>query len=288
MKLAPSWKEREKKTYTYLFIDEVQDCSVSDIKILLSVIENPNCITIAGDFSQAVHLGKKGQQLLASLRKNDFLDSAMNRWTYDTLDGSYRLPYRISDCLKPLSTKLKESNKGNVIYSYPGGPPGARPILIKADKLEDCGNKIANMLFFYRYYTDHDEKRITIIEPDSGLSKAIRSGWTSIRKRLDPSQKKSGKGKFFLGIEEDTVLRIKGMEYPYVVWTTRSQPKTGSTETMEFAYTAMTRSSTVLIIAVLNEMPPENKEIIKLLDQNFVIPWDQESEDYMLSLNESE
>lgn len=288
LKLAPSWKEREKKTYTYLFIDEVQDCSVSDIKILLSVIENPNCITIAGDFSQAVHLGKKGQQLLASLRKNDFLDSAMNRWTYDTLDGSYRLPYRISDCLKPLSTKLKENNKGNVIYSYPGGPPGARPILIKADKLEDCGNKIANMLFFYRYYTDDDKKRITIIEPDSGLSKAIRGGWTSIRKRLDPSQKKSGKGKFFLGIEEDTVLRIKGMEYPYVVWTTRSQPKTGSTETMEFAYTAMTRSSTVLIIAVLNEMPPENKEIIKLLDQNFVIPWDQESEDYMLSLNESE
>ena len=37
----------------------------------------------------------------------------MKRWKAIPLTGSYRLPYRVSDCLKPLSERLKERNKVN-------------------------------------------------------------------------------------------------------------------------------------------------------------------------------
>ena len=283
LKLVADRNVDHEKPYTYVFLDEFQDCSISDLKILLGLVENPNCVTIAGDFSQAVHLGKKAQQLLANLG-NELKLHSMKQWQHRNLDGSYRLPFRVSDCLKPLSDHLSASNSGNVIHSYPGGPPGARPLLIKASNVQSCGAKIADALFFYRSYAG-EKPRVTILEPDPELGQAIRKGWNAILMRLNPSDKEREMGKFFLGISNDTVLRIKGLEMPFVVWSSRICPKTGDDEADEFAYTAMTRTSAVLIIAVIEKPYLENENALNLLNKKFLIPWDIESQNYLNTMN---
>ena len=129
------------KKFTYVFVDEFQDCSKADLKILLSLVTDRNRITIAGDLAQSVHLGRtaelpKDDEFMVQEEEptvegdpveprepegeeSDEERLTMKRWKAIPLTGSYRLPYRVSDCLKPLSERLKERNKGEPIYSYP-------------------------------------------------------------------------------------------------------------------------------------------------------------------------
>jgi hypothetical protein len=272
----------KQEKFTYVFLDEFQDCSPSDLRILLGLVVSPDCITIAGDFSQAVHLGKKAQQLMAGIGSSIGLE--MKKWQHRSLDGSYRLPYRISDCMKPFSAELGKSNSGNVLHSYPGGPPGARPILVYGKTTSECGKKIANAMFYYRKYSK-SETRLTILEKDAKLEKSIREGWKDVIKKRDPGRILTGKGLFFLGTKCDSVLRIKGLEMPFVVWSSMKNPEEDNLlETHEFSYTAMTRTSAVLFIAASEETTIQNMQTLRLLSPNFLLTWDEESQKYLDSL----
>ena len=57
-------------------------------------------------------------------------------------------------------------------------------------------------------------------------------------------------------------------------------PETGDTDVWECAYTAMTRTHAVLIIAIAKEPKDCHEGAIGLLDKNFLIPWDNESEEF--------
>ena len=265
-----------------IIIIKFRDIYSDDFKNLLGLVENPDCITIAGDFSQAVHLGKKAQQLMAGIGRA--LDLDMKQWQHRTLDGSYRLPYRISNCLEPFSKSLVNSNSGNVLHSYPGGPPGARPILVFGETIEQCGCKIAQAMYYFRQYALR-ETRVTILEKDASLEKAIRSGWKNVIAKRDPKKVDTEQGLFFLGTQRDSVLRIKGLEMPFVVWSSMKNPQEGNLlETLEFSYTAMTRTSSILFIAVTNQTTKENLQAIRLLKTAFIMTWDIESKLYLKSL----
>ena len=128
---------------------------------------------------------------------------------------------------------------------------------------------------FYRRYeqsklfsdtSEDGPTEITILEKDWKLRDSVRVAW--------------GRDRGPLRIECDTVLRIKGLERPFIVWSAMEVPETGDTDVWECAYTAMTRTHAVLIIAIAKEPKDCHEGAIGLLDKNFLIPWDNESEEF--------
>ena len=96
--------------------------------------------------------------------------------------------------------------------------------------------------------------RVTILEPDRALKNALPDAETS------------------------TVKKIKGLERGLVVWSSRIAPDV-ETEALEVAYTAMTRASCLLIIAVdPSELPHSNRQVLQALDGGYLSPWDSEAQ----------
>ena len=235
--------------YDYLFVDEFQDCTLADFRIFNLLLNNPDHLCIAGDLAQAVHIGKS-----ATIPR--FTDMA--RRQFHRLEGSYRLPVRVSEAIKPISEaiKLGFNNKDGVgvITPYKGSPPGARPIVVYAATLELISKKIFNVFNAYKIF---DIEGVTILEKDHPLSNALNA----------------------LGIkaETDTILRLKGLEKRCVIWSTRANIE-HEKEVFEMVYTILSRTSCILIIALSDNSLPVFKPVIGKFNADRLILWDEETE----------
>lgn len=238
-----------KLQYDYILVDEFQDCTDADFEIFYSMIKNPNNFTIAGDLAQSIHLGTA-----ARIPR----DEKMLRRQFHRLDGSYRLPVRISECIKKLSEAIVErfgNDEGATsITPYKGSPPGSRPIVVYGATHLELAEKIKEIFLSYKIY---DLERVTILEKDIELQKEILS-----------------KG---ITCETDTILSLKGLEKECVLWSTRI-PLEFEKEVFEFAYTIVTRTSCILIIALADSTQNVYKKILGLLDKERLIMWDRETE----------
>lgn len=251
-----------KGIFSHVFVDEFQDCTQTDYSIFYKLIKNPNNLIIAGDFAQAVHLGK-----VADIPRVDTADGSRmrNRITHK-LDGSYRLPYRISEAIKPLSESIKLGGQedADIITPYKGAPPGARPILVFAENAMHMAQKIISVSRSFQHfdildYKDLYNNGITVLEKDIELSTALNSNITGIA-------------------TTDTILRLKGLEKKCVVWSTKSDIDHNE-EIKNFIYTIFTRTSGLLIIAIFPEIIEDYKSIIKSIRQDRVLLWDKSTYD---------
>jgi len=237
-----------KPIYDYILVDEFQDCTDADFEIFYLMMKDPNNFTIAGDLAQAIHLGTT-----AGIPK----DIRMNRRKFYRLDASYRLPVRISECIKSLSEALVNIFKNDEgitdIIPYKGAPPGSRPIVIYGQNNLKLAEKTKQV---YAHYKLYDFKKITILEKDIDLKKEILN-----RAIL---------------AETDTILSLKGLEKECILWSTRI-PLEYEKEVLEFAYTIITRTSCILIIAITANTQKIYKKILGLLNKERLIMWDEET-----------
>lgn len=243
-------KEEVKVKYDYILVDEFQDCTNADFEIFFRLLDNPDRLILAGDLAQAVHIGTA-----ARIPR----DERMARRRFFRLEGSYRLPVRISECIKGLSDKIVEKFGGeegvNGISPYKASPPGARPIVVYAPTLVEIGEKIKGVFNAYKVY---DLKKVCVLEKDVELcSELNRIGISS---------------------ETDTILSLKGLEKECVIWSTRI-PLEFEKEVYEFAYTILTRTSSILIIALSDNSQEVYKPVIGLLKKDRLIFWDKSTED---------
>ena len=210
-----------KPNYDYILVDEFQDCTEADFEIFYSMIKDPNNFTIAGDLAQSIHLGTA-----ARIPRDD----RMTRRQFYRLDGSYRLPVRISECIKQLSTAIVQrfGNDEGVtdITPYKGSPPGSRPIVVDGQTYVEVAEKVKEV---FKHYKIYDLERVTILEKDIELQREI------VKRDLIA--------------ETDTILSLKGLEKECVLWSTRI-PLEFEREVFEFAYTIVTRTSCILIVAI--------------------------------------
>ena len=95
---------------------------------------------------------------------------------------------------------------------------------------------------------------MTILEKDPLLSQALRN--------------------VNITSETDTILRLKGLEKECIVWSTRAEIEYEK-EVFEFIYTILTRTSSILIIALFEETRPIYKRVINLLRKDRMIFWDK-------------
>jgi hypothetical protein len=243
-------KKADAAIYTHIFVDEVQDCTEADINIFYALLKDPNNLVVAGDMAQSVRLG--GSYGIPRAPEGQ-KPRRVHR-----LEGSYRLPLRISECIYTLSEKIKAKHPPrdvgpDLIIPYKGGPPGARPIIVYAQTLNDMCRKLVAVIGQYSEYEFQD---VTILEKDTELAAALRQEGSII--------------------SEDTILRCKGMEMDCVLWSTRI-PAAGKNEVEETIYTILTRTSKLLIVALWPEIQGEYSAVLKDFRADRVICWDEES-----------
>jgi DNA helicase II / ATP-dependent DNA helicase PcrA len=244
--------------YDYILVDEFQDCTAADFKIFYSLIKNPNNFTIGGDLAQAVHLG-----LAARIPRDTNMATRRNF----KLEGSYRLPVRISECISNLSLAINKrfSNTEGTsnIIPYKGSPPGARPIVVYGETAEQLVSKLENVFNEYKVF---DLKNNCILERDYPLKNALTA------KNIN--------------IDSDSILSLKGLEKEAVIWSTYI-PLEFEKEAFEFAYTIVTRTSGILIIAITEQTQDVYKKVLGLLNKERLIFWDKYSEDKFNSFCET-
>lgn len=234
--------------YHYLFVDEFQDCTRTDFQIMNGLLHDTNRLVLAGDMAQAVHIGKSG-----------FIpkDADSNKRVRHSLKGSYRLPFRICEAIRPLSQQINrisiEKEATAEISPYKGAPPGARPIVVLAETTDLLAQKIAAVKTSYCVF---DLTRITIMEKDEELCKALRQ--------------------LGMPVETTTILRLKGLEKDCIVWSLQAEIEYED-EVLEFAYTVMTRTNCLLIIAMTTLSKPIYHQVIRLLNEDRLLFWDEQS-----------
>ena len=78
----------------------------------------------------------------------------MTRRQFYRLDGSYRLPVRISECIKQLSTAIVQrfGNDEGVtdITSNKGSPPASRPIVVYCQTYFEVADKVKEVFKHYK------------------------------------------------------------------------------------------------------------------------------------------
>jgi DNA helicase-2/ATP-dependent DNA helicase PcrA len=234
--------------FDYVIVDEFQDCTNADFKIFVKLLKNSDNLILAGDLAQSIHIGKSSKV---------YRDISMSKREFHRLKGSYRLPVRISEAIENIPkaiAKMRSNEEGvNEITPYKGSPPGARPLIVYADTLLELVQKIKLIFDTYKVY---DLKHITVLEKDPGLASEInRVGISS---------------------DTDTILRLKGLEKECILWSTRAHIEFDK-EVYEFIYTILTRTSSILIIALFKETKPIYKRVINLLRRDRIIFWDAQT-----------
>jgi DNA helicase II / ATP-dependent DNA helicase PcrA len=247
--------------FTHIFVDEFQDCTQADYQIFYGLLADNNQLVIAGDYAQAVHIGKTA----SAPREDEIFQGAqkMNNREIKRLDGSYRLPFRISECIKPLSVFIKGSEKDtDIITPYKGAPPGARPIVVYAKSTEEMKDKLLWIFWHYQIFDiysleDASHKKITVLELDKDLSWALNTRVPGIA-------------------TTDTILKLKGMEKDCIVWSTRKKIEDVD-DVYFYIYTILTRTCSILIIALYDDTPTYTYEALSKLNPERLLLWDQES-----------
>lgn len=240
--------------FSHIIVDEFQDCTKADYEIFYQMLQDPNNLTLAGDIAQSINLG-------TALHIPRADDARMGNFSKKKLEGSFRLPFRVSECIKPLSVIInqkfgeREGIQSDIINPYKGAPPGSRPILIYAADTNNAAEKIKDIFHSFKLALKLD--KVTIFERDIPLLNALKQNST-------PS-------------ETEIILRTKGLEKNCVVWSTRINVDS-NTEKEEFVYTILTRTVSLLIIIVFPETQQDFLNIIRLLIPDRLIRWDEETE----------
>jgi DNA repair photolyase len=238
--------------FSHIVVDEFQDCTRADYEIFYQMLQDPNNLTLAGDIAQSINLGT-ALHIPRTDEQRNFLRKR--------LEGSFRLPFRVSECIRPLSELInqkfgeRDGIRADIINPYKGAPPGSRPIFVFAQDTNSAASKISEIFFTYQKALKLD--KVTIFERDAQLNLALTQKST-------PS-------------ETEIILRAKGLEKNCVVWSTRINVDT-ATEKEEFVYTILTRTVSLLIIVVFPDIQQDYINIIRGFVENRLIRWDEESE----------
>jgi hypothetical protein len=214
-------------------------------------------IVVAGDLAQSMRLG-------ASYHVPNLQDG--KGWRRHRLTGSYRLPLRICECVRPLvdhidskhrSTREAEYHKDGISLPEPkkAAELGGRPIVVSGDSTNALATNIYNVVHTCR--SGIIDTLVTIVEKDRKLERALCE-------RLCRGFK----------VECESMHRIKGLERPCVIWSTR-EPICEEEVVEEWVYTILTRTTGILIIAVGGETQEQFKQAIGLLRHDRLLYWSQ-------------
>ena len=86
-------------------------------------------------------------------------------------------------------------------------------------------------------------------------------------------------------VETSTILKLKGLEKELVVWSLQAEIEFEK-EVFEFAYTIMTRTNCLLIIAASRAAKSVYFPVLRYLTENRIIFWDESSQSFFSQARE--
>ena len=239
-----------------VFIDEGQDFLRADFEIAWEMLRHPKAFVVV-DEAQALHVG-------GSYEKPPSVHG--QRFTTRSLKSSYRLPPSVATAVAPIAAQLRKVREVSGVQDPHTAMPtsrrasvvGVRPIVIVGDE-HQLADQIVEIYERYGTFISQEEgvTTPTILEWDPELYAAL--------------------GRVGLGSENSSVKKIKGLERRFVIWSV-AKPIDTDEVYAESVYTALTRTSCILVVALRRgEMPAENLEIFKQLDADALLPWSDEA-----------
>lgn len=268
--------------YDFLFVDEGQDfLGVEYSRAFPALVHDPNQIVVAADPTQALHTGASYSPP-RTIHSSD--GSIARRWTSHRLSGSYRLPLWVADCVRPLASQVLE-NQSNLRSStdtdvevnpedivmptaVKNAVLGVRPVVIAADTFAEAGRAILDIVDTHRRLLPVDEPiQMTWAEADrkagGDFAKTMASLGCSSRLVAQPA----------------SMLKIKGLERPLVLWRSTDIAETvPGVSVPENIYTALTRTTSLLIIALGRETRMDVRELVTRLDRRHLCFWNESAE----------
>ena len=213
---------------THVFVDEGQDMTRADIRMLVHTPSRPQRLFMVGDSTQALHnygIGPRPQIPGAS-------------WVVPVLDGSYRLSALASDALADLAKSVLEGqvsrrcgSDGEVPQVSRSAVPGPRPVIVSGADPDGMLQAMETMRLF-DLQADGPTTTWHVVQEGSksgGISERTAQLYGNVRKL--------------------SMLKHKGLERSLVIFPTDAQPPPGKS-VPEWVYAALTRARAVLMIAV--------------------------------------
>lgn len=243
---------------THVFVDEAQDMTRADIRLLAHTLSNRKRLFVTGDATQALHThGISPRPRIAGAN-----------WRVRRLYGSYRLPALLSSVLAAPARAILDDQVRRGADGAGGVPdicrtaiPGPRPIVVTGGHPAEVANAMETM----RHFVPQDGQLATTwhIINEQGSSDVLYDSLD----RTDAIVRKC------------SMLALKGLELPLVLFPTDVRPPSGKS-VPEWVYAALTRASGVLMIAVHpHETDAEVAKTLRLLDSDKLMFWNQPARD---------
>ncbi len=252
------------RPWTHVFVDECQDFTATDLQLLARVPPSPQRLCIAGDASQSVHLGR-------SYRRPGIAGA---QWKRHQLRGSYRLPLRVCDALRPLAEQIRSSHLAArleeeldsvLLESRKSAVPGFRPVVVAG---ETVGATARDLLSAYlRRGTDRE---VLLADCGDRTRACIEAAAPDIR--------------YVAGRME----KHKGLEWPAVVVSDERGRGADTSETAsERLFTAMTRTTRLLVVVLWRDGDPALGAMFAGLGAARVTFWDSQAHAAFARLTEA-
>ncbi len=251
------------RPWTHVFVDECQDFTATDLQLLARVPPSPHRLCIAGDASQSVHLGR-------SYRRPGIAGA---QWKRHQLRGSYRLPLRVCDALRSLAEQIRTSHLAErledeldsvLLESRKSAVPGFRPVVVAG---ETVGATAGDLLSAYlRRDADRD---VLLADCGDRTRACIEAAAPDLR--------------YVAGRME----KHKGLEWPTVVVSDERSGRVDTSETAsERLFTAMTRTTRLLVVVLWPDGDPALGAMLAGLDESHLTFWDRDAHAAFARLSE--
>lgn len=242
-----------KRMFSAIVVDEAQDFTDQDFNLARKLLVQGGSLTLAFDSSQAIRTG-------VTFR----LPKVSPGWSWHSLTGSYRMPLRVCEALVPVVNYLRTEQSGSGIDAHVlASPPvpsriavlGSRPFVIAAHHESDFADRFAALVDALEpRYDPQSHGEIVVLESDKGLRCEIAKRFPP---RVEPGKGSAAQKSQIVPAESfgssrvsalaSSVLREKGMEFPWVVWSTRA-PCDEPLDLHRLCYTIVSRCTRHLVI----------------------------------------
>jgi SAM-dependent methyltransferase len=241
--------------YTGVFVDECQDFTSAEFQLLARIPQDPRRLCVAGDESQSLRLGRSYHRPLI----------AGTRWTKHELTGSYRLPSRVAEALLPLaehiaSQRVRASEEVDTVRlrSRKAAVLGSRPIIVSGTVAQTELREI-----------------LDVHQPRSMSSRLLM---TECGRRTCDAVKKADSRWEADTLDTFTMDRAKGCEWEAVV-VSNERPSVDRSESLpERIFTALTRTTSLLIIVVWDDGDADIASLVGRLREDRLLFWSEAAE----------
>jgi len=190
--------------YRHLVIDEVQDFTPLEVRVMLECLDESRSITLAGDTQQHLSEHAGFDSWSAFLKRLEIPGQEV-----DTLKISYRCSHQITEFAATLLGELLEDEAP--VEAVRSGPP------VELFRFDDYGSCAAFLTDALRSLAAEEPlASVAILTPSAAVSESTyraltRSGLDSVRRVVDQDFS------FASGAEITEIEQVKGLEFDYVI-----------------------------------------------------------------------